>query len=152
MLKKFKFIFLSIFIIGLLTGCSNVNTSISYTYSVETGDSVVVTLNQANNYKLNSSLPFSVSKDDTVLCQGLFINSEYFKSYWDAITLGGDATVIDSGTKDGNQYIFWTVNETEYNYMMSIKDSNTAVIVGNYTTSPDEVTEGFNLLEFNIAN
>ena len=54
-----KKIFKSILLVGImmlaLTGCT---TNKSYTYTVETGDKVKITLNTTDGYDLSSDLPF----------------------------------------------------------------------------------------------
>lgn len=150
MFKKIKLISAFVFMMLIFVGCSSVNKSIAYTYAVETGDKVVVSLNTLDNYSLTSKIPFAVSKEGNVLSQGIFITSESYSEYMKEIESNEEATLIDSGVKDGNEYIFWSYNKTEYNYAILIGDSKTGAILGN-AISEESAKECFNRLEFSIA-
>lgn len=141
---------LFVFMVLIFVGCSGVNKSISYTYSVQTGDKVVVKLNESDKYSLNSELPFTISKENSVLSQGTFITSEAYSEYIKQVESNENAKLIDSGTKDGNKYIFWSYNGTEYNYAILIGESNTGAILGN-EISEDSAKECFNKIEFSLA-
>ena len=122
--------FISIVILSV-TGCS---TSKSYTFSVETGDNIEIKLDTSNGYDISSDIPFAVSKDDKKLSQGTFITLDGYDSYIAAVTNDSNAKVIDSATKNGLEYTFYSYNNSEYNYIIKIKDSNTALLIGNITS------------------
>ncbi|TGY38961.1 hypothetical protein E5347_16565 [Clostridium sartagoforme] len=132
MRKKFKVLFICMFVLLGMVGCSaKVGKSMSFTYSVDTGDKVKLTLDTSDNYKLTSELPFSILKDEETLSQGKFITEESYSQLVDTVKSDEKATLIDSGNKEGNEYIFWSYNESEYNYAVLISDSETGVIIGN---------------------
>lgn len=62
-----------------------------------------------------------------------------------------NAKLLDSGTKDGNEYIFWSFNDREFNYAILIKDSNTGVILGN-NVSEESARECFERLTFTVED
>lgn len=143
-----KKIFMNILLAGmmlvLLTGCT---TSKSYIYSVETGDQVKITLNTTDGYDLSSDLPFTVSKDDNTLSQGTFIQGSYYDAYVEAANTQGQ--IIDRGSNDNIEYVFYSYNNSEYNYVIKIKDSNTALLLAN-PNSQEEAKKCFELLSFSL--
>lgn len=143
-----KKIFKSILLVGImmlaLTGCT---TNKSYTYTVETGDKVKITLNTTDGYDLSSDLPFAISKDGNTLSQGIFIQESYYEQYVNAANTQGQ--IIDRGSNDNIEYVFYSYNNSEYNYVIKIKDSNTALLLGN-PNSQEEAKKCFELLSFSL--
>ena len=143
-----KKIFKSILLVGImmlaLTGCT---TNKSYTYTVETGDKVKITLNTTDGYDLSSDLPFAISKDGNTLSQGTFIQESYYEQYVNAANTQGQ--IIDRGSNDNIEYVFYSYNNSEYNYVIKIKDSNTALLLGN-PNSQEEAKICFELLSFSL--
>ena len=109
-----------------LTGCT---TNKSYTYTVGTGDKVKITLNTTDGYDLSSDLPFTISKDGNNLSQGTFIKGSDYEQYVNAAKTQGQ--IIDKGSNDNIEYVFYSYNNSEYNYVIKIKNSNTALLLGN---------------------
>lgn len=151
-MKKIKFMSAIIFLAFILVGCSGINKSLtySYTYSVETGDKVIATLDGLDGYKMDSKLPFSISKGDDIVSQGIFITLDTYQDNATGLQYADNVTVIDSGNKNGNEYIFWSYDESEYNYAILIGDSKTAVLLANHI-SEDSARECFDRIEFKIA-
>lgn len=147
MLKKISILLVGMALLISLTGC---NSSKAYTFSVETGDAVKVSLNTSDKYDITSDLPFSISYNGTALSQGIFITSDNFSQYVDVVDTDSNATLIDSGSKDGNKYIFWSYNDAEYNYAILIGDSKTGIILAN-NVSEESAKECFNRLTISIA-
>lgn len=143
-----KKIFMGILMAGImivsLTGCT---TNKSYTYTVETGDKVKITLNTTDGYDLSSDLPFKISKDGNNLSQGTFIQGSYYEQYVNAANTQGQ--IIDKGSNDNIEYVFYSYNNSEYNYVIKIKNSNTALLLGN-SNSEEEAKKCFDLLSFNL--
>lgn len=143
-----KKIFMGILMAGImivsLTGCT---TNKSYTYTVETGDKVKITLNTTDGYDLSSDLPFTISKDGNNLSQGTFIQGSYYEQYVNAANTQGQ--IIDKGSNDNIEYVFYSYNNSEYNYVIKIKNSNTALLLGN-PNSEEEAKNCFDLLSFNL--
>ena len=61
----------------LLTGCT---TSKSYTYDVDNGDRIKITIDTSNGYDMTSGSVFEITKDKKVLSNAMLIKGEYFKS------------------------------------------------------------------------
>lgn len=142
-----KKIFLTM-VIGIalitLTGCTS---SKSFTYKVETGDNVEVTLDTSDGYDLSSKLPFTISKDGKSLSQGTFIKGSYYKQYVSAAETQGQ--IIDRGSKDNIEYVFYSYDNSEFNYVINLKNSSTALLLGN-NHSQEEAEKCFELLSFAI--
>ena len=125
-------------------GCSS-SSSMSYTFSVDNGDSIKVSLDTSDKYKITSDVPFTISHDGEDLSQGTFIQSDAYEQYTNVVETDEKAVLLDSGTKDGNDYVFWCYDGKEYNYAIKIADSNTGMILGN-PVSEEAAKECFNRL------
>lgn len=129
-------------------GCSgaNVETSKSYTFHVETGDTVRVELDTTGGYDISSDLPFTVSLHGEPLSQGTFITGDAYGQYVEAAKSDPAAQMLDSGTANGNEYVFWSYNGSEYGIAVLISGTDTGVLLGN-TVSEDSAWECFGRLE-----
>lgn len=137
-----------VLLMSLTTGC-NTNFSKSYTFDVETGDSIKVELDATDDYDLSSEMPFAISCDDEVLSQGTFIFAEEYEEYVEAVLSDENAKLLDSGKKDGNDYYFWSYKDSEWNYVIKIKDSNTGIVLGN-PVSEESAKECFDRLTISL--
>lgn len=128
-MKKSLFQLLSVAVILLTaTGCYS---SKSFTWKVSTGDMIKIELDTTGGYNITSELPFAISKDGEVLSQGTFVSIDTYNQYIDAIETESNVDVIDSGTKDGITYTFYSVNNSEFNYLIKVENSHTGIILGN---------------------
>lgn len=150
MKRKFISLLVILSVTILIVGCE-VTSSRAYTFSIETGDSVEVSLDTTDDYGLTSDLPFVISQEDQTLTQGTFIHGEYYAEYVDIVDVDEDATLLDSGQKDGNDYVFWSYDDTEYNYAVLIGESNTGLILSN-TVSEETAKEVFERLTLSLKN
>lgn len=129
-----------------LTGCT---TTKSYTFNVETGDSIKVKLNTSDGYDISSDLPFAISKDGATLSQGTFITIAGYNQYINTVNNDANSKVLDSGSKNGVTYVFYSYNNSEYNYIIKVDGSNTGILLGN-PNSQVEAETIFNLLTFSV--
>lgn len=129
-----------------LTGCT---TTKSYTFDVETGDSIKVKLNTSDGYDISSNLPFTISKDGETLSQGTFITMAGYNQYINTVNSDANSKVLDSGSKNGVTYTFYSYNNSEYNYIIKVDGSNTGILLGN-PNSQVEAETIFNLLTFSV--
>lgn len=125
-----------------ITGCS---TSKSFTWNVTTGDKIKIKIDTNGGYDITSALPFAISKDGETLSQGTFITIDGYNQYINAIKSDSTANVIDSGTKNGITYTFYSVNNSEFNYLIKIDGANTGILLGN-PNSRSEAEDVFNKL------
>lgn len=136
-------------ILAILAGCS-VNTYKSYTFTVDTGDKVKVSLDTGDNYDITSKVPFAISRDGKTLSEGTFILAETFEQYKDVVESDEKAKLLDSGKKDGIEYIFWSYNGTEFNYAILVEKSKTGIILGN-AVSEESAKECFARLTITLV-
>lgn len=145
MKKRLVYVFAILSMMILFVGCGNAKTSKTYTFNVETGDSVKVKLDTSDKYNITSEVPFEISQDGDVKSQGTFIFGEAYDQYKDVVDTDENAELLDSGNKDGNEYVFWSYNDSEYNYAILIEGSSTGLILGN-DVSEESAKECFNRL------
>jgi len=144
MKRKLRLFLLAIVAIFLVTGCT---TSKSFTYTVTTGDKIKVELNTTDGYDISSNVPFEISKDGETLSQGTFITLDGYEQYLEAVRSDSNAKVIDNGNKNGATYMFYSYNNSEFNYIIKVNGSNTGILLGN-PNSQAEAEEIFSLLTF----
>lgn len=125
-----KIIAFLLLICVVFTGCT-MTSSRAYTYNVETGDTVRILLDTTDGYGLTSELPFTITCDGESLTQGKFITLEGYDLYADAVDSDERSVLLGGGTRDGNEYIHWIYQHEEFNYIIKIAGSNTAVLLYN---------------------
>lgn len=145
MKRRVALIISAVLLMCLLVAC-NTKSFKAYTFAVNNGDKIRVELDTADNYDLSSALPFEISCNEEVLSQGTFVLAESYQQYVGVVNTDENAKMIDSGIKDGNEYIFWCYNGSEYNYAILIKGSNTAIVLGN-PVSEESAVACFNRLK-----
>lgn len=141
---------LAVSVMGCGKGSGKLRTYKGYTFKVETGDSIRVNMDTSDKYDITSDLPVKISCDGDVLSQGTFIKAEYYDQYAEVVSTDEKAELIDSGTKDGNKYVYWEYANKEYNYVVLIGDSNTGIVLGN-NVSQESAKECFERLTINVA-
>ena len=146
-MKKSVGIILVLCMIVCFAGCTS---HMAYTYSVETGDSIKVSLDTSDGYSITAEVPFAISVKGEKQTDGTFIYGEMYQQYVEVVNSTEGAEVLDSGTKDGNTYIFWTYNG-EYNYAIQVGNSNTGMILGN-VVSEDSARACFERLTISVAD
>ena len=150
-MKKVLAIIISVFLLMcFFTACST-SSSKAYTFTVDNGDKIKIKLDTADDYDLSSDVPFTISCDGNTLSQGSFVLAESYQQYVGVVNIDEKAEMIDSGTKDGNEYIFWCYNGSEYNYAILIKGSNTGIVLGN-PVSEESAKECFNRLTITVED
>lgn len=155
MKKILLFLSLCVCLLFSMSGCGDnekdagVKTSKTYTFSVDTGDRIQIKINTTDGYDMTSELPFEISQDGEILSQGIFISEEQYGQYEQVVEDDEMATLIDSGEKEGNNYIFWSYDDSEYNIAILVKDSGTGILLGN-TISEETAWACFDQLEIKI--
>ena len=123
-----------------LTSCSGANKS--GTFTVETGDSVKVTVDAKNGYDISlDASPFIITKNETQIFSGTFLDQQYFEDYRDAFESSDSAELVDEGNKDGNEYFAFIVGN-ECDYLVKVADSNTAIMLSS-TAGTDAAKQAF---------
>ncbi|MDY2632899.1 MAG: hypothetical protein SOV85_16370 [Clostridium sp.] len=133
----------------MIAGCGKGSFSKAYTYSVTTGDSVKIKLNTSDNYDISADMPFKITKDGEVLSQGTFMQGEMYNQYVESAQYDEKVKVIDSGKIGENEFLFYEYNNSEFNYVVLVRDSNTGLIIGN-NVSEESARECFERLEISL--
>lgn len=154
MKKSISVLLVALCLVSVLSGCGSANdggakTHKTFTFSVDTGDKVCVELDTTDGYDIASSLPFEISQNSSVLSQGIFIEAEQYASYAETVNTDDNAKVIETSTKDSNQYVFWSYNDSEYNIVILINGSNTGILLGN-SISEESARECFERLTISL--
>lgn len=148
-LKKITVCLLSvIMVLTVLTGCE---TYMAFTFSIDNGDSIKVSLDTSDKYKISSDIPFEISQDGRVLTQGSFIRGEAYEQLIATIEADEHSKIYDSGVKGGNKYTYWISGDLEYCYVILVENSNTGIVLIN-NISPDSAMEVFNRLTITSEN
>lgn len=142
-LLKLSLLFITFFTI---CGCKNYK---AFTYKVETGDRIRVELDKSNGYNIDGNLPFTITKDNETVSQGSFISLDDYESYINVINNSESNTIISNGKKDGMIYMFYSHNSQEWNYIIKIENTNTAVLLGNIV-SQESAEKCFNKLSISL--
>lgn len=104
----------------LLAGCGS-STYVSYTYNLDTGDTIKISLNTSEGYDMDGEIPFTVSYDGEIISQGRFISVEDYNQYKKVVSNDENATIIEQASNDECEYIFWSYNGAEFNYAIYVK-------------------------------
>lgn len=144
-MKKIVAFTLCLAIISVMFAGCGTSSSKAYTFTVNNGDKIKIEVNTSDDYDISSEVPFTISCNGDALSQGSFILGEAYEQYVAVVETDDNAELLDSGTKDGNEYIFWCYNGSEYNYAILIKDSSTGIVLGN-PISQESAQECFNRL------
>lgn len=144
-MKKFSFLVCLLVVMFLITGCRSNKT---FTYQVSTGDMVKVKLDTSGDYNLKSELPFKILKGDKKLSQGTFVTIGGYNQYVKIAKGGNGAVVLDSGVKNGMEYLFYSYNDSNFNYIIKVS-SKTGVLLEN-SVSKESAEECFNRINLTI--
>ena len=150
-MKSKKIIMLFVLVLAIvliLTGCEKKSNK-SYTFNVETGDQIEIKMNTTEGYNLTSKLPIEFSKDDELISQGTFAQEYASDEYYKLVKNDSDATIIEEKSNSNIEYFFYEYDDSEYNYIIKIKDSKTCFILGN-NKSKKSAQEIFERLEFKV--
>lgn len=149
MKKTISALLIVLCLIFALSSCGDAKTHKSFTFTVDTGDKISIELITTGGYDISSNLPFEISQNDTTLSQGIFIEAKQYESYVEAVNSDDSAKVIETSTKDSNQYVFWSYNDSEFNIVILVSDSNTGILLGN-VVSEESARECFNRLTISL--
>lgn len=142
-------IVVAVIIITAILILGKFTTKLSYTYEVNTGDKITLSLNTTDGYSMTQDMPFSITKDDGIISRGTFIEASAYEVYESSMDLIGGIVNSDKGEKDGITYLYFNYNNTEFDYIIKINDSNTGLLLSN-SISEESAKEMFERLSFEI--
>ena len=148
------FIFgIALLLVFCLNACST-STSMSYTYIVDTGNTVKVTLDTTeSDYKIKpDESNFILYNDEQIIAQGCFTDISGFEYYVSAAHADENVTVLED---TGNKVIYMYNDDeySEYDLIMNL-NNKTCVIIGSLlddNITQDIVKDVLSRLTFNIT-
>ncbi len=143
-------IVVAVIIITAILILGKFTTKLSYTYEVNTGDKITLSLNTTDGYSMTQDMPFSITKDDGIISRGTFIEASAYEVYESSMDLIDGIVNSDKGEKDGITYLYFNYNNTEFDYIIKINDSNTGLLLSN-SISEESAKEMFDRLSFEIV-
>ena len=143
-------IVVAVIIITAILILGKFTTKLSYTYEVNTGDKISLSLNTTDGYSMTQDMPFSITKDDGIISRGTFIEASAYEVYESSMDLIDGIVNSDKGEKDGITYLYFNYNNTEFDYIIKINDSNTGLLLSN-SISEESAKEMFDRLSFEIV-
>ena len=137
-------------VLAVCSGCET-SSSKSFTFDVDTDDSIKIEMDTSGGeYDITSAVPFEITKSDEVVTEGQFLFEEAYTEYVEAVNIDTEATILDSGvTANGNEYVFWTFAEQEFNYVIMVDESQTALLLAN-DVSRESAEECFQRLTISV--
>lgn len=148
--KGFMVVICMLFMVLALAGCS---TSMSYVIEVETGDDVEVKLDTGEGLLLNfEDGRFSVTEDDDMILQGLFIDEDTYEAYKNLAETDDTLEIIEEDSANGITWIFYNFDGAsgmESNFIVWIDGSDTGMLIGSLEDS-DVAKEAFDSLSFSV--
>lgn len=108
------------------------------------------TLDTSDKFDISSDVPFIISRDKEELCKGSFLGLDAYYTELDAAQYDEYYTIIDSGSDDDIEYTFYS-SEDEYDYLIHLKDSQTAIMLQN-DVSEASAKECFARLNFKFTH
>ncbi len=145
-----------ILVLSCFSGCKNKRTSMSYTFKVETGDMIKVTLNTTDGYTMKQKEgTFYISKDDEEITQGVFATKDIYDEYHENVVNSEEDLKISQGHIDNIEYTYYETESKaggiEYDYLIWIDDANTGVILASLAGT-EKAQAVFKELNFKIDN
>ncbi len=131
----------------MVTGCSGKKTR---SYTMSNNDKISITLDTSDKFDISSDVPFIISRDKEELCKGSFLGLDAYYTELDAAQYDEYYTIIDSGSDDDIEYTFYS-SEDEYDYLIHLKDSQTAIMLQN-DVSEASAKECFARLNFKFTH
>lgn len=141
-IKQIKQVTMICLVALVCAGCTNSKKlTQSYTFEVETGDTVKVSLdvsdksNKSNKYKLKQKDgQFLIKNDKETLSQGIFITKDTYDQYVSLLSSNSDISVLEKDKTKGCSYYLYEYKgeaKTEHDYVVWLNDSSTGILIGS---------------------
>lgn len=131
------------------TGCTT-HFDKSYTFVVETGDDVKVTLDMKSGYDLaQDGGQFEVTNGDETIVTGMFTESAQFYSYKGSMDAGSFDGEVEESADDILAWTYSDADGEEHNRFVLVSD-NTAVLMGSLADA-DAASTAYDALSFEVV-
>lgn len=142
-------ILLAILMVLLLSACTK---SMSYSFTVETGDKIKVKLDTTDGYSISQKEgTYTVSLDGTDILTGLFLTEEMYGQYLAALD-SEEVEILEESEHNGctyTEYRYTAQDHTEHNFVCWVTGSSTGVLMGS--VEPQQAAEeAFLRLTFSV--
>lgn len=171
-IKKVMSVALAVGMMGSLTACGGikdalskipVNTNMSLTLNVKTGDNIKVSMDTTGGYKMqfdNKESVFKLTKNaddtETVVMQGILMTESSFDTYYKTIYNGTNGDIYKSSMENGVSTTVFTYEDnagrTNCEFLGWIVGTNTGVAFESTELAIKDAEEVFNKLSFEIEN
>ena len=128
---------------ALMTGCgSKSNKTAEFhkdtltdgiVFETENGQKVRIQIDR--KYELTGTSPFLVTLDGELQSQGNFIDLHTYRQYVESLQEDPRADIVKQDcVKDGNEFIFWYYDDTDYNVAVHVGDTDTGILLTNHVS------------------
>lgn len=134
----------------VLTGCIS---KMSETCETKTGDTVEITLDTSDGFFLDEAdeYGFIVTKDDTIILQGAFLDEADFEDNKDALDYAldnGSAKMIEEDSANGILWTFYQIDASDETgiqstgcFLVWIEGSSTGILIGTRSSEDTDVAK-----------
>lgn len=170
-MRKTKIIKIFALIIGILacSACSTYSNK-SYTFTIENGDKIKLTVDTSDKYSLTQKDGrFSITYDDKSILQGFFVTEDGYNNFikrmvdtdkkvetyneiLTALKTSKKINFIEVGKKDDNTYFLYEYKGqagTERHFVVWVNHANTGVVLGSLNDVKD-AKEAFSKLTISV--
>jgi len=128
----------------ILTGCKSYKT---VKFDGINSEKINITLNTTDGYDISAELPFYVTKNAKKICQGEFITIDSYDQALIDLKSTSGVKIIDKGSRDEGDYIFYSYDDSSFEYILKLKKSNTTIHLTS-NDKKDDITTCAKLLKF----
>ncbi|MGN1204969.1 MAG: hypothetical protein ACI4SA_07915 [Lachnospiraceae bacterium] len=134
-----------------MTACTTFANK-SYTFNVNTGEQIKITLSVKTGYSLSQKDgQFTIcDKESNVILTGTFLLEGYTDAYRDVVDADENATVLEDKKTNGISYLYYEydgLSGMEHNFIVDIDNAKTGILLASLS-SEKEASEAFSLLTF----
>lgn len=148
-LGRFALIVVAVAAVAALSGCVTYSTSMTFTFSVETGDNIAVELDTSSGYELRpEGSDFFVSKDGSDIVGGMFLTEVTYEQLVSNAHDDPRAQFV-TDVKDNYEYTYSPEDGGETYYLLWVPGSNTGIgLFSQNNATVDQVEKAVDLLTF----
>lgn len=119
----------------MFTACTT-HSNMSFTFNVETGDSIKVSLDTSKGLLLTQEDgKFYVKNGEQELLQGIFLTKENYDYYMNLKDSSAMDVIEEGKGNNNNDYLFYECegdNGKEYDFLVWVSNSNTGILMGSF--------------------
>ena len=148
-MRRNKLCFVVLMVLIVLTFASGCKKTERTVWTISTGDKLSIEIDSESGFEISKEVPFIISKDGKDVSTGVFLDKPGYDAYIESIKDDGVTKIVKSDKKEGIEYTFYSYGEAEFNYLIYIENSNTAIKLEN-KLSKESAEEVFNSLNISL--